>query len=226
MSLRYYGHSRDRLLLFLSIFYSMKKTFTLGAVSGMATLMLAVPIFAQISAAEETDGSTPAFGKHFMMREQRSLTQKDVQNLVEKDDTFLANIDAFVAIQKSATEARRDALAAAASIEDDTGRQDAVRVARETYRAAIEEALEANPDLKPTMHMGFGKGSHGGFGGGERGRRQNPTDLAEKLGMTTDELQTALDAGKTIPEIAEEQGVALPKPPFEGGKRGRMPFGR
>lgn len=201
----------------------MKKTFTLGAVSGMATLMLAVPIFAQISAAEETDGSTPAFGRHFgrhfMMREQRSLTQEDVQNLVEKDDTFLANIDAFVAIQKSATEARRDALSAAASIEDDTERQEAVRAAQKAYRTAIEEALEANPDLKPAMHMGFGKGFHSG----PRGHKLNAVGLAEKLGMTEEELQAALDAGKTIQEIAEEQGVGLPKFSFRG-KRGRMPF--
>ncbi len=46
-------------------------------------------------------------------------------------------------------------------------------------------------------------GGRGGFGG------DGTAAIAEKLGMTTDELHTALKAGKTIADLAEDEGVAL-----------------
>jgi hypothetical protein len=49
---------------------------------------------------------------------------------------------------------------------------------------------------------GFGPGDHG-----PRGERNG--DLAEALGMTPEELQTAIQNGQTIEEIAAEKGVDL-----------------
>ena len=59
--------------------------------------------------------------------------------------------------------------------------------------------------------MGFGRGKRGCFGnrmGGWVGS-ENHDVLAEQLGMTADELQAELQAGKTITELAEEKGVDL-----------------
>jgi ribosomal protein S20 len=63
--------------------------------------------------------------------------------------------------------------------------------------------------------FGFGRMGHpggrgGGWMGGFRGcPRGNQEWLAEQLGMTADELQAELEAGKTIAELAEEKGVDL-----------------
>jgi DNA-directed RNA polymerase specialized sigma subunit len=52
------------------------------------------------------------------------------------------------------------------------------------------------------MHEGKMFGKHGG-------NVNWLADHAEMLGMTTDELQTALDAGQRPHEIAESQGVTI-----------------
>ncbi|UCC64429.1 MAG: hypothetical protein JSV36_05055 [Anaerolineae bacterium] len=63
--------------------------------------------------------------------------------------------------------------------------------------------------------FGFGRMGHpGGRGGGWMGGFKgclpgNQEWLAEQLGMTVDELQAELEAGKTIAELAEEKGVDL-----------------
>lgn len=77
----------------------------------------------------------------------------------------------------------------------------------------------------PRSGMGFGRGmmSEGGFGrgmgmgpgggmmGGRWGGPENSllTIAAEKLGMTTSELLTELQAGKTIADVAAEKNVAV-----------------
>ena len=53
-------------------------------------------------------------------------------------------------------------------------------------------------------------GSGGGFGMGGFGYRGTmPSILAEELGMTQDELSAALADGKTVAELAAEQGLSL-----------------
>jgi polyhydroxyalkanoate synthesis regulator phasin len=64
---------------------------------------------------------------------------------------------------------------------------------------AVEDALR---DARPERgHDGFG---HPGFLFGPGG---DPSTLAESLGIEEDELRSELQDGKTIAEIAEEQGV-------------------
>jgi hypothetical protein len=49
--------------------------------------------------------------------------------------------------------------------------------------------------------------SHGGPGGGRGGGFEWLQIAAQKLNMTTDELITALQSGKTLEQIAQEKGV-------------------
>lgn len=196
---------------------SMKNhRFLLGAASGMTALALAVPALAQVAGAQGAPSAdTAPQDKTTMAQRMRgSLTADQIKEMAAHDDAFLANVDGAVSVLKAATQAHRDALNAAATIGDETTRQEAVQKANETYRTAIESAIAANPDLKE----GFRFGPMGGHGFGMKGgMRHGPGDLAKKLGMTGDELKAALDAGKTIEEIAQEKGIELPARP-EGGR--------
>ena len=178
-------------------------------IAGMSALVLAVPLFAQISSAAST--TTP--------KTRPALTQQNVQDLVAKDKAFLTSIDAMVTVEKSAVQAHADALTAAASITDDAQRQTAVQKADQDERTAIQNAMTANADLKsaimPFGHGGLSFGSRGNFGDGLKS-----AGLASKLGMTEADLKTALAGGKTIQEIATEKGVTLPAPQMMGGRRG------
>ncbi|MDD5624035.1 MAG: hypothetical protein PHI23_05005, partial [Candidatus Peribacteraceae bacterium] len=178
----------------------------LGVIAGMSPLVLAVPLLAQIGSAATTDAASearPAFG------------QQSVQDLIARDQAFLAHIDEIMALQKSAVQAHLTALTAAASLTDETAQREAVRQANEAQRETIQSALAENEDLQSTM-MPFGRGGPGFGGRGGHGRGPCPEKLAEELGMTQDELKAALDSGKTIQDLAQEKGVTLPTPPERG----------
>jgi hypothetical protein len=67
---------------------------------------------------------------------------------------------------------------------------------------AVEDALE---DARPDHGLGGGFGHRGfvlGFGG-------DLSTVAESLGISEDELRSALEDGRTIAEVAEEQGVEV-----------------
>lgn len=59
---------------------------------------------------------------------------------------------------------------------------------------------------EPTLPGAYGPGGCGGFGGEYGGMLDI---LAEVLGMTPEEIFAELEAGKTIAEIAADQGVEL-----------------
>ena len=56
-----------------------------------------------------------------------------------------------------------------------------------------------------------GDGDHGGMGDGFRGGPggDDIAGAADALGMTSDELQTALNSGKTIADLAKDKGVDI-----------------
>lgn len=97
---------------------------------------------------------------------------------------------------------------------------------KEAFKAAFEsgdeDAIKAlKEELGLKDHKAFGKnggthGKHSGKGNWSFDKGEYLAKFAEKLGMTEDGLQAALDSGKTIQEIAEEQGVELK----HSGKRG------
>ena len=216
-------------------------SFTLGAVAGLSAMALAVPFAAQIVGAQTT--SAPS-GE----RSRPVPSQACVLALAEQEGTYLSTVDRLIAARKSAMQIHKDALTAASAIADDAQREEAVQKANDDLRAAMEAARKAQGDRKTQMDAvkeacgdsafrGFGPmmGGMPGFGGrgmgmqarGE-GRGLGPrTDvLAEKLGMTEDELQAALESGQTIEQIAESKGITLPARQEKGKGMMRGGWGR
>ncbi|MEZ5177996.1 MAG: hypothetical protein R2746_06840 [Acidimicrobiales bacterium] len=77
-------------------------------------------------------------------------------------------------------------------------------------KAALPDRIAAMVDGKMPAGGPRGEGGPGGHGPG--GRRGPGLDAAAKaLGMTTDELHTALEGDKTIADVAKEKGVDLQK---------------
>lgn len=187
--------------------------FTLGIVAGIGSLAVAIPILAQVSSAASTSSIAD------MMKTRPPLTQEAVQAMVQHDTDFLTNIDAVVQEAKKVIQAHKDALTAAATLSDETQRQAAIQKAQEDMRAAIQAALTAHPEWKSAM-MPMAFGGHK-MGHGPKGMKHDPAALAEKLGMTAEELKTALEGGKTIQDLATEKGITLPAPPA-WGMRGHM----
>lgn len=60
---------------------------------------------------------------------------------------------------------------------------------------------------------GGGKGGHGGHGAGRGGfggiDLKDNADIASLLGLTTDELSTQLESGKSLSDLAADKGVAV-----------------
>lgn len=199
----------------------MKKSFTLGAVSGITALAIGFPIAAQFAGAQGF-GSSSTGSKGSLRWEKRApLSQDDVEELIDRDNQILLHIDEFVSIQKEAIQNHRIALQAAADLTDEDARNEAVHAAHEAMQKEIEEAIEESDSLKDLDVRLFGKkglrGPHGFDGKGPRGRMGPPQELLDALGMTAEELKAAIDSGKTIDQIAEEKGVELPaRPPMRG----------
>lgn len=185
----------------------MNKTFALGAVTGISALALAFPVLAQVPAGTATGDDVAGTPPPFEMRMRKEATVENVQEMIDRHQAFLDNIDTLVTAQKASTQALIADLQAALALTDDDARQEAVKAAHEEFRASMEATLAEHPELKAVMPFG-GKHGHGPKGG----------MLAEKLGMTPEELKAEIEAGKTIEEIAEEKGVELPERPM-GGRR-------
>lgn len=208
---------RDTTLLLHSIFLTMNK-FALGAVAGSTSLLVAVPFLAQMAGA--ASGTTTKN----ILKDAPVLTQVCVQALADQEATMLNSMDARNASQKALMQTHQKALAAAAAITDDTARSEAVKKAQEDMRTAMKAAMDANkPDETQMEKMKtacgdsfggkfmFGPGPMGMEVHGPRGKGGPGHGMLEKkLGMTAEELKTALSSGKTIEQIATEKGVTLP----------------
>lgn len=158
-------------------------------------------------------------------------TQECLLAMVTLEGEHLEHFDERIADEKARMQQRIDALSAVAALADDTARAEALRAMHEERKdaarpappedveAAMEAVKEACGDVM-MFHKGPGMGGHGMFmmkmhGRGHRG----PDMLIEKLGMTEEEFTAAVDSGKTIEEIAEEQGVELPAKAFRFERR-------
>lgn len=194
--------------------------FTLGMVAGMSTLTLAVPVLAQLSLAADETAPANALVP----------SQACVEAMVALEDQHLANFDQHIAAQKTRIQERRDALATIADIADDSTREEALKQLRDDLKSSRED-MQPSDEMKAAMDAvrtacGDAFRGHGpmGFDSDPRGPRGGM--LAEKLGMTEEELKSALDSGKTIEEIAAEKGIELPARPEGFGKgRGIHRFG-
>ncbi len=146
------------------------KKIAFGPIIGISSLIL-VPLLAQAtsSASNASESST---------RQRPTPSQACIQAQVAKQDLMLANMDATAAARRAAIQARRDALAAAATIVDDAARQAALKKANEDFRTAMKDLMQspsaemqAATDAVRTA-CGEGKGGKSGpkfgegFGGG------------------------------------------------------------
>ncbi len=78
---------------------------------------------------------------------------------------------------------------------------DAPEVAPQGLVAQVEGDTPADtPTDAPADAHGHGRGRHGGC---------NNEAVAEVLGLTTDELHAAREAGQSLADVAEQQGVAV-----------------
>ena len=64
----------------------------------------------------------------------------------------------------------------------------------------------------------WGRPYNSDFAGGRR--MMNTQQMAERFGMTEQELQKELDSGKTMPQIAQEHGVNFQSGSTMRGQRG------
>jgi hypothetical protein len=113
------------------------------------------------------------------------------------DDTSIADVAAEKGVDKQTV---IDAMVAAAETRLDEA------------KAALPERIAAMVD--GTMPAdgpggGHGGGPGGGPGGGRGGRGPGLSAAATALGVSEDDLRTALQDGKTIAAVAEEKGVEV-----------------
>ncbi len=162
----------------------MKNKFTLGVLSGISALTLAVPILAQVSNAASADTlaagatiSASAVATAPTPDARTPPTPPTLDEMITRETNALANVDAAVTLQKSTLSAHLEALKAAAGITDEAQRQAAIRAADEARRTTIDAAVTANPDLKDAL-MGFG-GGHGRGGPGDFGHGHGPDGDAD-----------------------------------------------
>lgn len=193
--------------------------FTLGAATGATSLLIAIPMFAQMAGAASSSSLTTT---------RPVPTQTCVLAMADHETTMLSNIDAMTAAHKAAATAKRNALKAAAALTDDTARMEALKKAQETFRAAMEATMMAKDGtgmaaLKTACGDSFPMGMGHMMGGMKDKMRGN---IAEKLGMTEVELKAALDSGTTIEQIATEKGITLPAHKMSGNGKGMMKFMR
>lgn len=192
------------------------KKYTLGVVAGASVIVLAVPFFIQISNAQDSENLRPI------------PSQACVLAMAAREDAMIATHESLQAARKVAMLAHSAALKAAGAIIDDTQRQSALKNAEETFKAAMEATVKSQENSVKSENEAVkaacgeqGKPRGLGMGMGmmrekfgkqfeNRGESARFDGLAEKLGLTSEELKSEMKAGKTIEQIAQEHGVTLP----------------
>jgi hypothetical protein len=194
-------------------------TFRLGIITGMSSVIVAVPFIAQITSAQTASSATASA--------ESIPSQACVTAMADLEETHLAQFDLMNEQRKEGIQTRITALNNAAAISDDTQRKAALDQMHEDMKtqmgdmkdsipAEMQTAMDAvKAACGDTFKIRFGefKGDHPVFGAFvEKGAGM----LADKLGMTEDELKAALESGKTIRDLAEEKGIDLPMSPRGG----------
>lgn len=153
-------------------------------------------------------------------------------------------MDARAAAGKAAFETRIAALKDALALTDEAQRQTAIQAANKAFRQATTAAMEqfrtdtqaAREAMKASCpglgRFGFGgpmmgkcpdRHGPGGTFDGMRGQGPKEDMLAQKLGITVEQLKSELQSGKTLQQIAEEHGITLPAGKREGWGKHRSP---
>lgn len=138
------------------------KNFTLGALSGISALALAVPVFAQVASSDAT------FSVSIEDEANRPVpTQACLLAMAELEDMQLANFDTMMAKQKQSMQTRSETLRTIAEISDETARKAALTQMHEDMRAAMEAEMDSakNDDKEAAMTaLQEACGGEGGFG--------------------------------------------------------------
>lgn len=136
--------------------------FTVGALAGMSSLLLAVPLIAQVAGAQTVPSSAA---------DRPVPTQACLQAMVGMEDVQLSHFDERTAEHKTAMQTKRDALAAVAAISDETARKAALQQMHEDMRASKDTEKTVPADVTAAMEavrtacgeMFGGKKGHGKF---------------------------------------------------------------
>lgn len=115
------------------------KKFTLGAIAGMSSLALAVPLLAQMSNAK----GGGMWEKNF--EDMPAPTQECLQAMVALEDAHLANFDAMTAVHKDMMQDHADKLREVAAIADDAARKEALKALHEEMRAMKDDETFTPP---------------------------------------------------------------------------------
>lgn len=115
---------------------SMNK-FALGAVAGASSLLLAVPLIAQVAGA----ASTTALGTT-----RTAPSQACMQAMLKVEDVRLSEFDAMTAKHKQQMQQHRDSLATIAAIADDAARKEAMQKLHETMRSSMQAGQQTMSD--------------------------------------------------------------------------------
>jgi hypothetical protein len=78
-----------------------------------------------------------------------------------------------------------------------------------TLTQAQADKVAGTLDSQPPMGGGGGRGGRGGMGRGGMGMTQSHDAAAKALGMTSDELYTAVQGGKSLADVAKDQKVSV-----------------
>lgn len=124
-------------------------------------------------------------------------------------DAFLTHLAQNLGVDK--TQLGEQMKAAAKTTVDDATQQGALTA--EQAQRMKDRIDQASPEqFAGKFFGGPGRGHHRGMGMGKPGRFGFGGGLwdaaAQKLGLTTDQLQTELRSGKTLAQIAQENGVS------------------
>lgn len=124
----------------------MQKSFAIGAATGAASLLVAVPMLAQLAGAANFTAATPVD----FLKDRPVPTQTCIEAMATQETKSLSTMDAVTAAHKAASTAHRDALLAAAKITDETTRGEALKAAHEAMRTAMEAAMQKT-DMQADM---------------------------------------------------------------------------
>lgn len=143
--------------------------FTIGIITGISSVAIAIPILAQLSSAASSSSAT--------VHTKPVPSQACVQALAAKDAAELSTIDSQTAAHKAALQAHEAALTAAAAITDDTQRQAAIKKADADFAAALKAGMTSSQTAMQTAldgvktACGNTMGRPGAFGiGGPMGK--------------------------------------------------------
>lgn len=184
-----------------------KVAITASVLIALIALVGATVTFAQAPLIPEGTASAHADGDH----------QKCRNGLIDREKIKVAVAEALGISVEELQVARSEGKTLSDLAEEQGVDQEVVRAAmhaalEEAVQQAVEDGLVTQEQAEEILSHEDHRGPHGERGDDplhEHGIRGGHSAIAEKLGITVDELQAARAEGKTITDLAEELGIDL-----------------